>query len=92
MPFRSRSGSWFRGIPRRWNGTDVPALRLKPPFPPRRNVWINKIGSTSGFAAYVAFVPAGKTGVALLVNKSVPEPDLVSTAYRILEMLQAPGP
>ena len=72
--------------------TDVPALRLKPPFPPRRNVWINKVGSTRGFAAYVAFVPASKTGIALLVNKSVPEPDLVSTAYRILEMLQAPGP
>ncbi|WP_090329330.1 serine hydrolase [Nitratireductor aquibiodomus] len=72
--------------------TDVPALRLKPPFPPRRNVWINKVGSTRGFAAYVAFVPASKTGVALLVNKSIPEPDLVSTAYRILEMLQSRSP
>ncbi len=71
---------------------DVPAMRLKPAFPPRKKVLINKSGSTRGFSAYVAFVPGSRIGVALLANKSVPAPDRVKTAYRILEALEDARP
>lgn len=63
------------------------AIALVPPLSPRDNVLINKTGSTNGFAAYVAFVPARKLGIVLLANKSYPIAARVSAAYRILSVL-----
>ncbi len=60
---------------------------IDPPSRPRRDVWINKTGSTNGFSAYVAFVPQRQMGIVLLANKSYPIPARVTTAYRILSRL-----
>ena len=56
--------------------------------PPQQAVWINKTGSTNGFAAYVAFVPAKKIGIVVLANKNVPIAPRVRLAYEILEKLE----
>ncbi|WP_367716121.1 serine hydrolase [Nitratireductor sp. GISD-1A_MAKvit] len=76
----------------RTKGEDELAVRLNPPFPPREKVLLSKAGATDGFTAYVAFVPIRRTGIALLVNKSIPEAELLGAAYRILEMGQDPQP
>ncbi|WP_407074117.1 class C beta-lactamase [Pseudomonas sp. CCC3.2] len=61
---------------------------LNPPLPPQQSVWINKTGSTNGFGAYVAFVPAKKLGIVMLANKNFPNEARVRLAYRILTELQ----
>jgi beta-lactamase class C len=62
---------------------------IDPPSSPRSDVWINKTGSTKGFAAYVAFVPKEKMGIVLLANKSYPIEARVTAAYRVLTQLGA---
>lgn len=64
-----------------------PATRLGPPRPPRGDVLVNKTGSTNGFGAYAAFVPARRIGVVLLANRNYPNADRVQVAYRILQAL-----
>jgi len=69
------------------NSQSHPAMALNPPLAPQQAVWINKTGSTNGFGAYVAFVPARKTGIVVLANKNYPNEARVRLAYRILEDL-----
>jgi len=61
-----------------------PAIALQPPSSPQENVLINKTGSTNGFATYVLFVPAKKTGIVLLANKRYPNEARVKLVYEIL--------
>ncbi len=69
------------------------ATKLAGPLPPQANVLINKTGSTNGFAAYVAFVPARKLGVVLLANKRYDIAARVTAAYEILTRLdRSPTP
>jgi beta-lactamase class C len=62
----------------------LPVVRITPPQEPREDALINKTGSTNGFSAYVAFIPARRMGVVILANRSYPIDDRVRMAYRII--------
>ena len=64
-----------------------PVTAIQPHQRPGEKVWINKTGSTNGFAAYVAFIPSKRLGIVMLANRSFPIGDRVTAAYRILASL-----
>lgn len=66
-----------------------PVTQLSPPLSPDANMLINKTGSTNGFGAYAAFVPAKRIGIVLLANRNCPIPARVKTAHEILTALAA---
>lgn len=66
---------------------DNAAEKLDPPAPARADALFNKTGSTNGFGAYAAFVPAKGIGIAMLANKAYPIPARVTAAHGILTAL-----
>jgi beta-lactamase class C len=74
------------------NSTDMSmkpnaASRIDPPLTPSEPTLFNKTGSTGGFSAYAAFVPAKNIGIVMLANKALPSPPRVTAAHAVLETL-----
>lgn len=67
------------------------AVALNPPQPPRKAVWLNKTGSTSGFGGYIALLPDKKQAVVILANKNYPNSARVELAYAIFNALKQVG-
>lgn len=49
--------------------------------------WVHKTGSTGGFAAYVAMIPAERAGIVLLANKRYANALRVTVAHQVLNGL-----
>ena len=62
--------------------------RLVPPQPQHKDILLNKTGSTNGFGAYAAFIPARQIGIVLLANKNYPIPERIKAAYKILTAVE----
>ncbi len=76
-----------RQFSRTWPSRPTRWRNLPHPLPPQEDVLINKTGSTNGFGAYAAFVPAKGIGIVMLANKNYPNADRVKAAYRIMTAL-----
>lgn len=63
------------------------ATRLVPPRDSSAPTLFSKTGSTGGFGAYAAFVPAEAIGIVMLANRNFPIPARVTAAHEVLEQL-----
>jgi beta-lactamase class C len=68
------------------------ARPLVPPLAPAGPTLFNKTGSTNGFGAYVAFVPAQRIGIVMLANRNFPIPARIAAVHAVLDALDEAGP
>lgn len=64
--------------------SDHPVTAIEPPLEPQQDVLINKTGSTGGFSAYVAFIPAQQFGFVLLANKYFPNEARIEALHYVM--------
>ncbi len=86
-------GSWQQGLA--WRINAPVDLSAKQPLPAQvlpvakqtfnDTAVIDKVGSTAGFSAYIAVVPAQKNGVVILVNKHLPDAVMTQFGRQILQ-------
>lgn len=86
-PYPVALSSLLEGNSRKTIFQPTRVIAIVPPQPPMQKAWLNKTGSTNGFAAYVAFIPSKRLGIVLLANTDYPIADRVTAAYRILSAL-----
>jgi beta-lactamase class C len=72
-------------------GSAHAATPITPPRICSEPTLFDKTGSTNGFGAYVAFVPAQGIGVVILANRSIPIPARIAAAHAVLAELAAIG-
>ena len=63
------------------------AAAVEGPAPTAPGTWFNKTGSTNGFGAYAAFVPARRAGVVILANRNFPIEARVRAGHAALQAL-----
>lgn len=71
--------------------TATPLTVIAPAQAPQQNVWIDKTGSTHGFAAYIAMIPGQRLSIVILANKNFPIEASVTAAWQVLSALKRAG-
>ncbi|MFZ3001837.1 MAG: class C beta-lactamase [Undibacterium umbellatum] len=86
-PYPAEMAALFEGSSERMVFEATPVDKITPPMAAGANVFIHKTGATSGFGAYIAFVPHKKMGIVILANKNFPGKARIETAQKILAQL-----
>ena len=63
------------------------AKAIERPLPAPADTWFNKTGSTNGFGAYAAFVPARRVGIVMLANRNFPIEARVRAGHALMQAL-----
>ncbi|MEN5058941.1 class C beta-lactamase [Sphingobacterium kitahiroshimense] len=64
-----------------------PVREIYPVQQPRKNVLLNKTGTTNGFGSYVMYIPSKKIGIIILANKNYPSSARIDMAYNIISYI-----
>lgn len=64
-----------------------PMQRITPARAPQDKALLGKTGSTNGFGAYVAVLPAEKLGVVVLANRNFPNEARVKASYALIQSI-----
>lgn len=69
----------------------TPVTRLDPPRAPPADSLVTKTGATSGFGAYVAFIPGRKIGLVVMANRNHPTAERLGLAKQVFAALNVQG-
>ncbi|MFZ6874932.1 class C beta-lactamase [Undibacterium sp. Di27W] len=83
-PYPANMSALLEGSSDRMVFEATPVQKIKPLIASQTKVFIHKTGATSGFGAYIAFIPHKKMGIVILANKSYPNAARIKIAQEIL--------